>query len=173
MNHRSNIPCLTIIFLLTAFVSYGQNSANLNNQQVFTIAQIDSICKSIDISKRLVEGIAEGGFVNQKGGWETYYLKNDGDDTLFRIRHNSSTDFYYKTTFYYFDKKVIKGIFEIEDWISDKRMKSIYSVTYYFEDDKPIKVLNENPKYSTATEFLKQGQDYQLNFYHEQVGQTE
>ena len=45
---------------------HGQNIATLRSQKVLTISQIDSICKSIDTNKSLVEGIAEGGFVNQK-----------------------------------------------------------------------------------------------------------
>ena len=165
MKPYSNILCLTIIFLLFSFRLHGQNIATLRSQKVLTISQIDSICKSIDTNKSLVEGIAEGGFVNQKGGWETYDLKSNRGDTLFRIRHNSATDLYYKTTFYYFDKKVIKCIYEIENRNSGNSMNPFYSVTYYFENDKPIKVLNEDHKYSTASYILTQGQNYQDNFY--------
>ena len=130
-----------------------------------TVFQIDSICNFIDSNEKLSEGISEGGFLNRKGGWETYDLKSKGGDTLFRIRNNISTDLYQQTTFYYFDREVIKSIINIEDWHSSSKMKSVYSATYYFENNKAIKLLNENPKYSTASHILKQGQNYQDNFY--------
>ena len=167
MKPTSKIPFLTIILLLSTVVLYGQNNT-VNGKLVLTAIQINSICKSIDDSKRLVEGIAEGGFVNQKGGWETYDLKSKGGDTLFRIRHNSSTDLYSKTTFYYFNKQLIKSSMEIEDWNSASKMKTVYSATYYFSDNKPIKVINENTKHSTASEMIRQGLSYQNNFYHNQ-----
>jgi len=153
------------MLLLCSFVLYGQNSDVVNVEQVLTVAQIDSISKSIDSSKRLVEGIAEGGYVNRKGGWETYDLKSKTGDTLFRIRHNISTGLYRKTTFYYLNKQLIKSSVEIEGCNPSTKRKVAYSATYYFNNGKPIKVINENTKYSTAPEMVKQGLSFQNNFY--------
>lgn len=165
MKPTSKIPFLIIILLIFTVISYGQKDT-VTGKQVLTAVQIDSICKSIDDSKSLVEGIAEGGFVNKKGGWETYDLKSKDGDTLFRIRHNSSTDFYRKTTFYFFDKQLVKSSMEIEKRNSANKMKPVYSVTYYFSNSKPFKVIHENTKHSTASEMIRQGLSYQDNFYH-------
>jgi hypothetical protein len=162
------IQLLTITVLLFSLVTYGQQRDTATGKQVLTVAQIDSICKTIDSNKRLIEGIAEGGFYNQKGGWETYDLKSKDGDTLFRIRHNSSTDLYHKTTFYYFYKQLIKSSIEIEDWNSGTKMKLLYAATYYFSNGKPIKVINENKTYSTASEMINLGINHQNNFYHNQ-----
>lgn len=130
-----------------------------------TVSQIDSVCKLIDNNKQLSEGISEGGFFDQKGGWEIYDLKNKGSDTLFRIRHNISTNLYRKTIFYYWDKELIKAIVKIEDWNNGRTKQDVYSATYYFANKTPIKILDEDPKYSTASTIIVQGQKHQDNFY--------
>ena len=155
----------TILFLLFCFIAKGQKGDTIVGKLHLTVFQIDSICNFIDSNEKLSEGISEGGFLNRKGGWETYDLKSKGGDTLFRIRNNISIDLYQQTTFYYFDKEVIKSIIKIEDSHSIDKMKSAYSATYYFENNKAIKVLNEDPKYSTVLQILKQGQNYRDDFY--------
>ena len=159
------IYCTTILFVLFSFFANGQKSDCIAAKLQLTVLKIDSICNFIDSNKNLAEGIAEGEFYNQKGGWETYDLKSNQGDTLFRIRHNSSTDHYYQTTFYYFDKDIIKGIVRIEDYNSKSPKKSVYSATYYIANNKTIKILNEDTKFSTALNIFKQGQNYQDNFY--------
>lgn len=156
---------LTISILLFCYITYGQQNDELIAKQNLTISKIDSLCNFIDGNKNLAEGIAEGGFVNRKGGWETYYMKSKDGDSVFRIQHNSSIDLYYKTTFYYSRNKVIKGIMTIEDWNSRFEVKMIYSAIYYFEKDIAIKVINENAKYSNATKMLKAGQNFQDEYY--------
>jgi hypothetical protein len=166
MTLHSKIFSSTILLFLFCVIAYGQKGDSIVGRKHLTVFQIDSICNFIDNNKKLSEGIIEGEFYNQKGGWETYDLKSKEGDTLFRIRHNSSTDLYHKTVFYYFNREVIKSIVKIEDWHSGSTMEPVYSATYYFQNNIPIKVLNEDPKYSTTSDVLKQGQNYQDDFYH-------
>ena len=164
------LSSLAILLLFSFFCLNGQNSDSIACNRPLTVYQIDSICRLIDSNKTFVEGVSEGGFVNQKGGWEAYDLKSNNSDTLFRIRSNY---FYYLTkvdytaTFYYFNRQVIKSIVEAEEKKSRKKWLPVYSAMYYFDNGKTIeiRVQIENPKYSNAVFILKQGQKYLDDFY--------
>jgi hypothetical protein len=161
----SKMYAATAMLFSLSFFAFGQSNDNVTFDRNSAIFKIDSICKSIDENKNLVEGIIEGGYYNKEGGWAMHDLKSKNGDTLFRIRHESSTDFYYKTRYYYRNKQVIKGVIEIEDWNSGPAMKRIYSATYYFDNGKLVKALNEDREYSNASDMLKEGQSHQTYFY--------
>ncbi|GEM_PF-3576254 len=155
---------MKINFLLFSIFVFSQNS-----QTEITVKNIDSVANSIDKNKELIEGISEGEMLNKKrdikGGFSTYDLKNKSQTELFRIRDNSSTDFYYKKTYYFHNKKVIKAIIEIEDWNSKSEMQQIYKAIYYYDNDKILKVENENIKFSNAKSVLNLGNHYNKEFY--------
>ncbi|PZU88080.1 MAG: hypothetical protein DI529_06330 [Chryseobacterium sp.] len=92
-------------------------------------------------------------------------MKNKSQTELFKIRDYSSTDFYYKKTYYYYNKKLIKAIIEIEDWNSKKEMQKIYNAVYYFDNEKVLKIENENIKFSNAKSVLNIGNHYNSTFY--------
>ncbi len=142
------------------------NAQNLENQNELRkkTGRIDSLVSEIDKNPYLVEGIAEGGFVNHKGGWETYDLKDKNGTELFRIINNSTYDGYDSNKFYYWNNKLIKAIIEKQDWNSGKK-KILYSAVYYFENEKLLKSENENLKYSNAKDVLKLGNSHKSAFY--------
>jgi hypothetical protein len=130
------------------------------------VKMIDSLSNSIDNNSGFVEGISEGTILNKRGrnigGYSTYDLKDNKN--LYRIRHQVSTDHYYKTTFYYSDKKIVKVVVVIENWKSDNSFETIYSATYYFNDSNVIKIDGEDKRYSDSVDLLKQGQKFQTEF---------
>jgi hypothetical protein len=129
---------------------------------------IDSLSTSIDNNKELVEGITEGTIAKKRGkiigGFSTYDLKDSGTGTIYRIRHEVSTDHYYKTTFYYSDKKVIKATIIIEDWKSDNSVDTIYSTTYYFDSFEVIENEGEDKKYSNSFDIRELAKNFQMNY---------
>lgn len=152
--------------ILISIVCLSCNAQNLENQNEFRkkTGRIDSLVSEIDKNPYLVEGIAEGGFVNHKGGWETYDLKDKNGTELFRIINNSTYDGYDSNKFYYWNNKLIKAIIEKQDWNSGKK-KILYSAVYYFENEKLLKSENENLKYSNAKDVLKLGNSHKSAFY--------
>ena len=152
-----------LVLMFSVFV-FSQDS-----QPELIVKKIDSIAKTIDENKDLIEGISEGEISNKKGDikgdFSTYDLKNKSQTELFRIRDYSSTDFYYKKTYYYHNKKLIKAIIEIEDWNSKSEMQKVYNAVYHFENEKILKIENENIKFSNAKSVLKAGNYFNSEFY--------
>ena len=158
---------MKIKFLLVLMFSAFVFSQDLQPELI--VKKIDSIAKTIDENKDLIEGISEGEISNKKGdikgGFSTYDLKNKSQTELYRIRDYSSTDFYYKKTYYYHNKKLIKAIIEIEDWNSKSEMQKVYNAVYHFENEKILKIENENIKFSNAKSVLKAGNYFNSEFY--------
>lgn len=93
------------------------------------------------------------------GGFSTYFLTENSTHKTLRISDQQSTDFYYKTIYYYNNDQLIYVTFEIEYWNSGSQ-KVIYSVKYYFKNDKLIFASEEDNIYSTASEILVKGKKY-------------
>lgn len=92
-------------------------------------------------------------------------MKNESQKELFRIRHNTSTTLYRKNIFYYYNKKLIKAVIEIEDWNSKTEMQKIYNAVYYFDNEKILKIENKNIKFSNVKSVLNIGNHYNSAFY--------
>lgn len=160
-------PAKEILYIfLTIFFCQYFSAQNVKRELTLVekTYSIDSICTKIDKNTDLVEGLAEGGYVNHKGGWETYDLKNKAGTELFRIVHNSNFDGYTVRKFYYWKNRLIKAMIEKQDWNSGK-MKLIYSATYYFDDNIFLKSNNENPEHSTSEKVQLWGENYLKKFF--------
>jgi hypothetical protein len=168
MTPKNKAFILALLFAISNFISFGQQKDGSQTKHL-TIVQIDSICNSIDNDKKLIEGITEGNILKDEkniGGYSTYNLKDKMvNGTLYRIRNESSTDLYYKYTFYYFDKLLIKASLIVEDWNTGKQVKTVSSAKYYFDNHKTIKTIGDNAKYSNSPEILRKGLNYQIDFY--------
>ena len=165
MKKLFKIFSLTIIIILNLFITtFGQQSAEKVFNKHLTVADINKICNSIDKNKNLSEGIREGETLDKKGGFDTYYLQDKSNKTLYRIIDNISTNKFSKTIFYYNNKKVIKAIVTITNYDSTKFK---YFSTYYFDNNKLIKKVKENMIYSNFKDILKQGLNFQEQFYNE------
>ena len=162
MRRTQKILPLFLTILFCQFSSAQNSKIKLTSFEKTN--RIDSICNKIDKDIYLVEGIAEGEYLNHKGGWETYHLKNKSGTELYRIVNNSTFEGYVVKKFYYWNQQLIKGIIEKQDWNSGK-MKLIYSATYYFENKKLLKSNNENPNYSNSEKVLLWGDSYLKEFY--------
>jgi hypothetical protein len=161
MTTIAKIFSVTILLVLSNFVLYGQKKDSSFVSHI-TVSQIDSICSSINNNKTLYEGIGEGEIYKGKkciGGFSTYYLRDNVG--IYRVKHESSTDLYYKYTFYYLDKLLIKATLVIEDWNTRNQMKTVCSAEYYFYNNKPLKITGENSKFSNASDILRKGLRYQ------------
>jgi len=153
---------LTIILVYLFVSTFGQRTGITNLPGHLTVADIDKICNSIDNNKNLGEGIREGEALDKKGGFDTYYLQDNLNKTLYRVTDNISTDKHCTTIFYYNRNKVIKAITTITDKDLTKKK---YSATYYFANNKLIKKIGESGNYSNYKDILKQGVDFQEQFY--------
>lgn len=152
---------LFIIGLLSFCNVYGQQIDSLK-EKITTINRIDSIVVSIDSNKNCRELISEGEIMKDNkiiGGFSIYNRQEEQTNKTLRIRHQSSTDFYYKTTFYYDTDKLIFATVVIEDWNS-KNLKVIYNAKYYFQNNSLIFAVDEDKKYSTASDILINGQKF-------------
>lgn len=152
---------LFLIGLLSLCNVYGQQNDSIK-ENITTLNRIDSLVTSIDSNKNCRELISEGEIMKDNkiiGGFSTYSRQEEKTNKTLRIRHQSSTDFYYKTTFYYDADKIIFATVVIEDWNSNK-FKVIYNVKYYFKNDTLLLAIDEDEKYSTASDILIKGQKY-------------
>jgi len=152
---------LTIILLHSCVFTFGQNKSNKVFRKHLTVEAINKICRTIDENKNLGEAVKEGETLNKKGGFDIYYLK-DFNRILYRVTYNISTDKYCNSVYYYNHKKVIKAIITITD---KDLTKPKYSATYYFDNNKLIEKTGENTKYSNFKDILKQGIEFQNEFY--------
>ena len=155
---------LTFILFYSFISSFGQESKKTNFQRHLTVADINKICNSIDNNKNLVEGIREGETLDKKGGFDTYYLQNRINATLYRITDNMSIDRYFNTIFYYYHNRVIKAIATVSDMDMPKKK---YYATYYFNNNKLIQKIGENLNSSNYKDILKRGLDFQTQFYYD------
>jgi hypothetical protein len=155
---------LHILFLngLLSFSNvYGQQKDSLIENATI-LNRIDSLVTSINSNKNCREKISEGEIMKDNkiiGGFSTYYLTEEQTNKTLRIRHQSSTDFYYKTTFYYDTDKIIFATVVIEDWNS-KNVKVVYNAKYYFQNNSLLFAIDEDKKYSTASDILIKGQKF-------------
>ena len=162
MNQTSKLFTLAIILLQLAGSSFGQQNNNLIRPCSLTAKNINKICSDIDSNKHLGESIEEGENELKKWGEETYRLQDAQGKKLYRITHNVSTKEYRKTIFYYHNKNVIKAIITItgKDMASPK-----YSATFYFNNCKLIKKVGGKRIYLNYKDILKEGFDFQYQFY--------
>ncbi|HEY0656587.1 MAG TPA: hypothetical protein VGD65_25815 [Chryseosolibacter sp.] len=149
--------CLYAVVTLTTHAQHVEQKVNM----------IDSLSTLIDNNVAgLKEGISEGTLFNKHGknigGYSTYTLADNA--SLYRVRHEVSTDLFYKTTFYYQGRQLCKAMVVIEEWKSGQLIKTVYSASYYFEGKHAIKIIGENEKFSDAEEILSDGETFMMEF---------
>ena len=147
------------IFILFLFV-FAHLKFDKEKIAQLTISDIDRICNIIDKNKELVEGIREGGSIDNKSSFETYDLKDKRNKILYRIRDYSRTEKdYCKRVFYYHLSNVIKVVIQTE--ITEKDKKIHQMTTLYYDKNKLIKQLGEKANYQAI---LKLGLEFQTQF---------
>jgi len=129
---------IILFFLLhSKLASFGQESINPKNLIRLKVDSINIYCKNLDNNKTYVEAISEGEIINHKGGFETYFLKDQKNTTLFRIRHSYNIeDSSQSLTFYYKQNKIVKAIVKSSNVTIDKKV--ITKTTIYYLDNNKI-----------------------------------
>lgn len=152
---------LLLIGMFNFYGIYGQQNDSLN-ANITIQNRIDSLVFDIENNQNCTERISEGSIMRDHktiGGFSTYFLTENSTNKILRISNQQSTDYYYKTIYYYDNDQLIYVIFEIEDWNSGSK-KVIYSVKYYFQNDNLIFASEEDNIYSTTSEILVKGKKY-------------
>jgi hypothetical protein len=158
-----NTTKLKIVLAFPAAFSWQLLLAQTNT---FTVSQIDSITKKIDLTC-LNAGIEDGVIKNAEatekiGNFSNWYYTDSSRNHLVKVVYEESVCSYDFTTYYFFEDKLIHIFFKRGKETADK-IETTSIGKYYFQNDQLIDKADEIDFAFDKSIYFKQAKNYLKN----------